>query len=82
VVRARSLLRARAAPAFAGVPAHTAPLLGALVGIAVFATNEQVLHFRHVWALLAVVAAYHRWAAAPERAGEGAAAERRWRPAS
>jgi O-antigen ligase len=62
-LRARSLVRARAAPAFARALPHTAPIVGAVIGVAVFATNEQVLHFRHVWALLAVVAAYHLWAA-------------------
>jgi O-antigen ligase len=80
-LRARSLLRGRAAPAFARAPAHTAPVLGALAGVAVFATNEQVLHFRHVWALLAVVAAYHLWAAPAEAARERAAPERTWSPA-
>ena len=44
---------------------HTAPLVGAVVGMGVFATNEQVLHFRQLWGLFAVVAAYPLWAAAP-----------------
>lgn len=37
------------------------PLLGAILGVAASATFYQVLHFRHVWALLAVVAALHLW---------------------
>jgi O-antigen ligase len=61
--RAPALLRGRPRPAFAAVLPRSAPLLGALLGIAVFATNEQVLHFRQVWALLALVAAYELWAA-------------------
>ncbi|HXM53765.1 MAG TPA: O-antigen ligase family protein [Candidatus Dormibacteraeota bacterium] len=39
-----------------------AALVGAVVAVAVFSTNEQVLHFRQVWALFAIVAAYHLWA--------------------
>lgn len=63
-LRSRALLRGRALPAFAAALPRSAPLLGAAAGLAVFATNEQVLHFRQVWALLALIAAYHRWAAA------------------
>lgn len=61
--RVRSLARGRTAPLFAGVLPRTAPLVGAAIAVAVFSTNEQVLHFRHVWALFALVAAYHLWAA-------------------
>jgi O-antigen ligase len=47
--------------AFAEVVPRTAPLLGAVVGLAVSATYYQVLHFRHVWTLLAIVAALYLW---------------------
>jgi O-antigen ligase len=61
--RTGSLARGRPARRFAAVLPRTAPLVGAVIAVAVFSTNEQVLHFRHVWALFAVVAAYHLWAA-------------------
>ncbi|MDQ6899225.1 MAG: O-antigen ligase family protein [Candidatus Dormibacteraeota bacterium] len=38
-----------------------APLLAAIVAVAVEASNEQVLHFRHVWAIFAVIAAVSIW---------------------
>jgi O-antigen ligase len=40
---------------------RTAPLLGAVVGLAVSASYYQILHFRHVWTLLAVIAALYVW---------------------
>jgi O-antigen ligase len=49
------------ASAFAEVVPRTAPLLGAVVGLAVSATYYQILHFRHVWTLFAVVAALFLW---------------------
>jgi hypothetical protein len=64
-MRVRTLVGRRQAAAFRGVIPHTAPIAGAVIGLAVFATNEQVLHFRQVWALFAVIAAYHLWAASP-----------------
>jgi hypothetical protein len=64
-LRVRTALGGRTAPAFRAAVRHTAPIVGAVIGMAVFATNEQVLHFRQVWALLAVVAAYHLWSAEP-----------------
>ena len=62
-LRVRTLIYRRQRPAFRGAVAHTAPIAGAVIGMAVFATNEQVLHFRQVWALFAVAAAYQLWAA-------------------
>ncbi len=61
--RVRSLLRAPPAPPFRAALPHTAPLVGAVAATAALATNEQVLHFRHVWALLAILAAYQLWVA-------------------
>ena len=62
-VAARSgpLLRARLDAGFATLVPATAPLVGATVGVAVSATYDQVLHFRQVWALLALNAALFLW---------------------
>ena len=49
------------APNFAELVPRTAPLLGAVVGLAVSASYYQILHFRHVWTLLAVIAALYVW---------------------
>ena len=38
-----------------------APLIGALLGLAVSASYYQILHFRHVWAFFAVIAALYVW---------------------
>jgi O-antigen ligase len=38
---------------------RTAPLVGAVLGLAVSATYYQILHFRHVWVFLAVLAAVY-----------------------
>jgi O-antigen ligase len=38
---------------------RTAPLVGAVLGLAVSATYYQILHFRHVWVFLAVLAALY-----------------------
>jgi O-antigen ligase len=59
--RVRTLARRRHPAAFDSVMPYTAPIVGAIIGMAVFATNEQILHFRQVWALFAVIAAYHLW---------------------
>ena len=62
-VAARSgpLLRARLNAGFATLVPATAPLVGAAVGVAVSATYYQVLHFRQVWALLALNGALFLW---------------------
>jgi O-antigen ligase len=60
--RTRTLLPAGATRRFAAAVPRTVPLVGAVIAVAVFSSNEQVLHFRHVWALFAIVAAYHLWA--------------------
>jgi hypothetical protein len=38
-----------------------APLVGALLGLAVSASYYQILHFRHVWAFFALIAALYLW---------------------
>ena len=38
-----------------------APLVGAMLGLAVSASYYQILHFRHVWAFFAVIAALYLW---------------------
>ena len=38
---------------------RTSPLVGAVLGLAVAATYYQILHFRHVWVFLAVIAALY-----------------------
>jgi O-antigen ligase len=60
-VRVWSVVKRPLLPDFAAVVPSTGPLMGALVGVAVMATVYQVEHFRHVWALFAVVAALHVW---------------------
>jgi hypothetical protein len=55
-VRGRAALLRRGAALARAVP-QPAALVGALVGVAVTATFYDVLHFRQVWALFAVVAA-------------------------
>ena len=49
------------APAFAELFPRMAPLVGALLGLAVSASYYQILHFRHVWAFFAVIAALYLW---------------------
>jgi hypothetical protein len=41
---------------FASAVPRRAPLIGALLGLAAAAAYYQVVHFRHVWALLAIIA--------------------------
>ncbi len=48
-------------PEFAELFPRTGPLVGAVVGLAVSASYYQILHFRHVWTLLAVIAALYLW---------------------
>lgn len=60
-VRARSVVKGQLAPAFALVVPRPEFLVGAVLGIGVTALFYQVLHFRHVWALLAIIAAVALW---------------------
>jgi len=48
-------------PEFAALFPRTAPLVGGVLGLAVSASYYQILHFRHVWAFLAVIAALYVW---------------------
>jgi hypothetical protein len=61
VLRARHALGGQLKPDFAAVVPRRAPLVGAVLGLAVAAAYYEVLHFRHVWALLAVIAAVQLW---------------------
>lgn len=56
-VRARVLVSRPLTPGFAAVIPRPYALLGALVAVLLSAMFYEVLHFRHVWALLGVVAA-------------------------
>jgi O-antigen ligase len=49
------------APEFAILFPRMAPLVGAMLGLAVSASYYQILHFRHVWAFFAVIAALYLW---------------------
>jgi O-antigen ligase len=49
------------APGFAELFPRMAPLVGALLGLAVSASYYQILHFRHVWAFFALIAALYIW---------------------
>lgn len=46
---------------FASAFPSKGPLLGAILGVAATATFYQVFHFRHIWALLAIIAALYLW---------------------
>jgi len=46
---------------FAAIFPRTSPLAGAVAGLAVSASYYQILHFRHVWTLLAIIAALFIW---------------------
>jgi O-antigen ligase len=49
------------APAFAELFPRKAALVGGVLGLAVSASYYQILHFRHVWAFFAVLAALYLW---------------------
>lgn len=49
------------APAFAQLFPSQSPLFGTVAGLAVSAFYYQILHFRHVWTLFAVIAALYLW---------------------
>jgi hypothetical protein len=57
----RSVVRRPLPPAYAAVLPHPWALVGALSSFALAALFYQVLHFRHLWALVAVVAAVSLW---------------------
>jgi hypothetical protein len=59
--RARHAIGGHLHPDFAAVVPRRDALIGALLGLTVAAAYYQVLHFRHAWALLAVIAAVQIW---------------------
>lgn len=59
--RAGQAVGGRLRPDFAAVVPRREPLIGALLGLAVAAAYYQVLHFRHLWALLAIIAILQVW---------------------
>jgi O-antigen ligase len=61
-VRTWAVVARPLAPEFAALFPRTSPLVGAVVGLAVSASYYQILHFRHVWTLLAIIAALFVWA--------------------
>ncbi|MDQ6636184.1 MAG: O-antigen ligase family protein [Candidatus Dormibacteraeota bacterium] len=68
VVRARAVSARELAPGYSEALPNRVPLIAALLGFAASATFYQVLHFRHGWALLGLLAALHLWGYRP--AGE------------
>jgi O-antigen ligase len=69
-VRAWAVATRPLKPEFAALFPRMAPLVGALLGLAVSASYYQILHFRHVWAFFAVVAALYLWGRrSPEHIG-------------
>jgi O-antigen ligase len=59
VIRAVSIDSRRLSAGFRRVVPSTAPLVGALVAMAVSAFTHEVLHYRNLWALLGILAAIH-----------------------
>ena len=59
IIRASNIAPRRLSPEFRRVVPSTAPLIGALVGMAVSAFTHEVLHYRHFWALLGILAAIY-----------------------
>lgn len=58
-VGARALSAQRLSPAYASVIPNAAALAAAAVAFAFTALTHEVLHYRHLWTLLAVLAALH-----------------------
>jgi O-antigen ligase len=61
VLRTSTAAFSRLSAQVAAVVPRAHALLGAIGALAVSAFFYEVLHFRHVWALLAVIAAVHLW---------------------
>lgn len=59
--RARHAIGGRLKADFAAVVPRREALIAALLGLATAAAYYQVLHFRHAWTLLAVIAAVQVW---------------------
>ena len=65
-VRATSLVTRRLRPGFAEAVPAPAWLAAAMIAFAVSAAFYEVLHFRHMWALLGLVAAIHTFGVEPD----------------
>jgi len=61
ILRSSTAAFSRLTAEVAAVVPRPHALLGAIGALAVSALFYEVLHFRHVWALLAVIAALHLW---------------------
>jgi O-antigen ligase len=48
-------------PEFAELFPRMSPLVGGVLALALSASYYQILHFRHVWAFFAVIAAVYLW---------------------
>lgn len=59
IIRASNIDPRRLSVGFRRVVPSTAPLIGALVAMAVSAFTHEVLHYRHFWALLGILAAIY-----------------------
>lgn len=66
--RAREALRPRPSPELAEAVPNRFALVAALLGFAISATYYQVIHFRHGWLLLSIIAAIALWGLVPARA--------------
>jgi len=62
IIRASNIDPRRMSAEFRRVVPSTAPLIGALVAMAVSAFTHEVLHYRHFWTLLGVLAALYLFA--------------------
>jgi O-antigen ligase len=60
-IRTWSVATRPLAPEFAALFPRTSALVGAVLGLAVSASYYQILHFRHVWTIFAVIAALYVW---------------------
>jgi hypothetical protein len=69
--RVWAVARRPLAAGFAAVVPSTGPLVAAVAGTLVLGTVYEALHVRHVWALLAVVAALYLWGRQQERPRDG-----------
>jgi hypothetical protein len=66
-VRTWTVAKGPLSVAFAAAVPRPEFFVGAVLGIGVAASFYQVLHFRHVWALLGVIAALYLWGREPPK---------------
>ena len=62
IIRASNIDPRQMSAEFRRVVPSTAPLIGALVAMAVSAFTHEVLHYRHFWTLLGILAALYLFA--------------------